>query len=152
MLGGRGRNLKNHNSLIKIMEEPNQKQQEIIYKFSIFEQQMRQIQEQLQAVEQGIIELNELNKGLEELIGKKGSEILSPVGRGIFAKAKLLSEDLIVDIGGKKFVKKTIPKTKEMVDNQIKRLEDVYEQLTKSLDDLNAEVMKLIGEVEGKGN
>ena len=134
------------------MEEPNQKQQEIIYKFSIFEQQMRQIQEQLQAVEQGIIELNELNKGLEELKGKKGDEILAPVGRGIFAKAKLLSEDLIVDIGGKKFVKKTIPKTKEMVDNQIKRLEDVYEQLTKSLDDLNAEVMKLIGEAEGRGN
>ena len=39
------------------MEEPNQKQQELIYKFSVFEQQMRQIQEQMQAVEQGVIEL-----------------------------------------------------------------------------------------------
>ena len=124
----------------------------MIYKFSIFEQQMRQIQEQLQAVEQGILELNELNKGLEELKGKNGNEILAPVGRGIFAKAKLLSEDLIVDIGGKKFVKKTIPQTEEMIDKQIKKLEDIYGQLTKSLDDLNEEVMKLIEEAEGSKN
>ena len=130
----------------------NEKQQEMIYKFSIFEQQMRQIQEQLQAVEQGILELNELNKGLEELKGKNGNEILAPVGRGIFAKAKLLSEDLIVDIGGKKFVKKTIPQTEEMIDKQIKKLEDIYGQLTKSLDDLNEEVMKLIEEAEGSKN
>jgi len=130
------------------MEIPNEKQQEMIYQIQMFEQQMQQIQQQLQIIEQGIAELNELNKGLDDLIGKNSGEILAQIGRGIFVKAELLSEELIVDIGGKKFVKKSIPETKEMIDKQIKKLEEVYEQLTESMEELNEEVLKMIGEME----
>ena len=45
-------------------------QQELIMKLSMFEQQIQQIQQQLQAVEQALAELNSLNLGLDELIGK----------------------------------------------------------------------------------
>ena len=86
-------------------------QQELMFKLSVFEQQLQQLQQQLQAVEQGIAELGSLNLGLDELIGSKGKEIFAPIGKGIFTKSKLLSEDLIVDIGGKNFVKKSIPET-----------------------------------------
>jgi len=56
----------------------------------------------------------------------------------------LLSEDLVVDVGGKNFVKKSIPQTRETIDRQIKKLEDVYEQLIKAMNDLNGEVEKLV--------
>jgi len=93
--------------------------------------------------------LNDLNKGLDDLVGKKGKEILAQIGRGIFVKANLASEDLTVDIGGKKFVKKSIPQTKEMIGKQIGKLEDVYEQLSKSMEELNEEVMGMIGGMQG---
>jgi hypothetical protein len=72
------------------------------------------LQQQLQAIEQGLVEMQSLNFGLDELKGKTGKEILAPIGRGIFARAKLISEDLLVDVGGKKFVTKNIVQTKKL--------------------------------------
>ena len=127
------------------METKDNNQQEMMMKMQMFEQQMQQIQQQLQMVEQGIAELNDLNKGLDDLVGKKGKEILAQIGRGVFVKANLVSEDLTVDIGGKKFVKKSIPETKETIGKQIKKLEEVYGQLSGSMEEMNKEVIEMIG-------
>ena len=127
------------------MEEKNQQeQQEIMFKLSMFEQQIQQLQQQLQAVEKGIVELNSLNLGLDELVGKEGKEIFASSGKGIFAKAKLISEDLIVDIGDKNLVKKTIPETQKLVKNQIKKLEEVKKELNKNLEITGNELQGLI--------
>ncbi len=125
------------------MEE---KQQELMFKLSMFEQQIQQIQQQVQAVEQGIVEMNSLNFGLDELVGKEGKEILAPIGRGIFVKSKLISEKLTVDVGGKNFVKKTIPETKKIIEEQIKKLEDVKKDLNDNLEKLGGELMKVMQE------
>ena len=119
-------------------------QQELIMKLGMFEQQMRQIQEQLQLVEQNTIELSSLSLGLDELKGKKDEEILAQVGRGIFVKAKLLSEDLIVDVGSKNFVNKNISDTKKLIENQLGRLNEIKESLSNSLEEINSEVTKII--------
>jgi prefoldin alpha subunit len=118
----------------------NNEQQELAMQFQMFEQQIRMIQEQLQAVEQAILELGSLNLGLDELIGKKDKEILAPVGRGIFASARLISEELLVDIGDKNFVKKSIPETKKILQEQIKKLEKVKEELNAELEKINSEL------------
>lgn len=127
------------------MEE---KQQELMFKLSMFEQQMQQLQQQVQAVEQGIVEMNSLNFGLDELVGKQGKEILAPIGRGIFIKSKLSSEELTVDVGGGNFVKKTIPDTKKIIEEQIKRLEDVKKDLNDNLEKVGAELEKVMGEAQ----
>ena len=127
------------------------KQQELMYKLAMFEQQIQQLQQQLQAVEQGIVELGNLNFGLDELEGGKGKEIMSPIGQGIFAKTKLLSEDLIVDVGGKNFVKKTIPETKDLIENQIKKLDEIKKDLQNSINEIGKEFEKnLRSEIEKK--
>jgi prefoldin alpha subunit len=123
-------------------------QQEIMFKLSMFEQQMQQIQQQLQAVEQGIVEMSNLNLGLEVLVGSKDKEILAPIGRGIFVKTKLLSEELTVDIGGKNFVKKSIPEAKEIIDKQIKKLDGVKNELNNNLEKSNAEFMAMVQEAQ----
>ena len=74
-------------------------EQELMFKFQMFEQQIRAIQQQLQAVEQAIVEMSDLNLGMDELIGKKDNEILAPIGRGIYAKANLISEELRDSMG-----------------------------------------------------
>jgi prefoldin alpha subunit len=131
------------------MEEKNQQeQQEIMFKLSMFEQQIQQLQQQLQAVEKGIIDLSSLNLGLDEVVGKEGKEIFASIGKGIFAKAKLISEDLIVDIGSKNFVKKTIPETQELVKNQIENLEEVKKELNNNLESASNELRGLIQNVD----
>jgi prefoldin alpha subunit len=126
-------------------------QQQIAIQYQMFEQQIRMIQEQLQAVEQVVLELGSLNLGLDELIGKKDSEILAPIGRGIYASAKLLSEEFLVDIGNKNFVKKSIPETKNIIQEQIKKLEKVREDLNGELEKINAELTKVFmdGQMSG---
>ncbi len=128
----------------------DREQQEIIFKLSMFEQQIQQLHQQLQAIEQGIIEMNSLNLGLDELIGSEGKEVFTPIGRGIFAKTKLLSEELTVDVGGKNFVKKTIPETKKIIAEQIKKLEDIKEDMNDNLEKVNEEIVKIINEAREK--
>ncbi len=120
------------------------KEQELMLKLGMFEQQIQQLQQQLQAVEQGIVELNSLNFGLDELKNGKGKDILSPIGRGIFVKTKLLSEELTVDIGGKNFVNKSIPETKKIVEEQIKKLGEIKNELEKNLENINSEIREVI--------
>ena len=117
-------------------------EQELNMKFAMFEQQIQAIQQQLQAVEQAVVDLNSLNIGMEELIGKKDSEIMAPIGRGIFVKAMLLSEDLVVDIGGRNFVSKSIPDTQKLIQEQLEKLEQVRDELNGELDNINSDLTK----------
>lgn len=129
----------------------NSDKQELIFKLSMFEQQIQQLQQQLQAVEQGIVEITSLNIGLDELKDSKGKEILAPIGRGIFVKTKLLSEKLTVDVGGGNFVKKSIPETKKIIEKQIKKLEEVKKELNNNLEKLSEELVKVMNEAQEEG-
>jgi prefoldin alpha subunit len=123
-------------------------QQEVMFKLQMFQQHAEQLQQQLQAVEEGLKEMTVLSHGLDELVGKKDQEIKAHLGRGMFVDAKLLSEKLTVDVGGKRFVKKSIPEAKEIIEVQIKKLEDVKVELNSNLEKLSAEMQKAIGDVQ----
>jgi prefoldin alpha subunit len=121
-------------------------QQELMFKFRMFEQQIKQLQQQIQAVEQGIGELSSLDIGLDELKGSKGKEIMAPIGRGIYIKAKLLSEELTVDIGRGNFIKKSISDTKRILGEQINKLKDIKEELEDNLEKVGKELEKTMME------
>jgi len=127
-------------------------QQELMMKLSMFEQQIQHLNQQLQAVGEGIVEMNSLNFALDELKGKEGNEILSPLGRGIFTKTKLISEDLIVDIGGKNFVKKSIPEAKKIIEDQVKKLEEVKKDLEFQIEKVNKELMEMFEAAQKKNS
>ncbi|PIO08336.1 prefoldin subunit alpha [Candidatus Pacearchaeota archaeon CG10_big_fil_rev_8_21_14_0_10_34_12] len=126
------------------MEKNPEEQQEIMFKLSMFEREIRKLQEQLKIVEKEILDLNSLVFSLDGLKGKKGEEVKAPVGRGIFIEAKLTSEELIVDVGGKRFVKKTISETQELIKRQIKKLEEVKKELEDNIDLISDETQKII--------
>jgi len=123
-------------------------QQEIMFKLSMFEQQINQLQQQIQAVEQSIIDMDTLHIGLDEIASGEGKDIFAPIGRGIFAKAKIVSEDLIVDIGGRNFVKKTVPQTKKILEEQIEKLEEVKRELDFNIDKVNDELQQTLMEAQ----
>ncbi len=124
--------------------------QELMIKLGMFEQQIQQLRQQLQAVEESIIEITSLNYGLDELENSAGKEILAPMGRGIFVKTKLLSDKLTVDVGGKNFVNKSIPETKKIIENQINKLNKIKEGLNRNIEEINRELTKTIIEAKEK--
>lgn len=129
------------------MVNPNQnkgKQQELMAQLQMYEQQAQQLQQQLQAVEEALTEMNSLNAGLDEIKGGKDKEVLSPLGRGVFTKTKLISEELIVDVGDKNFVKKSIPETKKIIEDQTEKLEGIREELYGNLEGLEKEFTRLM--------
>jgi prefoldin alpha subunit len=136
---------------MKEKEENNeQEQQELLYKFSMFEKQMGELQQQIEAVERGLIDLTSLNFGLDELVGAKDREIFAPFGKGIFVKAKLISEELNVDVGNGNLVKKSIPETKELIEEQIKKLGQIKQELEQNLEQLGEELTRMMNDVQSK--
>lgn len=121
-----------------------QEQQEIFFKLSMFEQQIQQLQQQIQAVEQGLVDLKSLKEDLNEIKGKEGEEIMAMIGRGIFVKAKLISEDLIVDVGSKNFVKKSVGETQKLIEGQIEKLKEAKQSLNDSIDEISEEAQKIV--------
>ncbi len=134
-----------------VEQTEQQRQQEMTQKFMMFEQQIRLIQEQLQAVEQALYDLQTIDVGLGELVGKKDNEVLAQVGRGIYIKAKLISEDLIVDVGGKNFVKKSIPNTQDILKTQIEKLREIKGDLNNEMEKINEDLTKVFMASQGQG-
>jgi len=126
--------------------------QEDIYKMNMFEQQINQLQKQLDMIKQTSKDIANLRDDLDGIKGQKGKEIFAHFGRGVYAKAQLLSEDLIVDIGGKKFVKKDIDSTKELIEGQIGKLEEAEKEVNKNLEGLQKEMMQLMSKFQGMGS
>jgi len=124
------------------MEEKNQ--QEILFKLSLIEQQMQGLHQQLQAVEQGMVELETLKIGLEEFNGSEGKEIIAPLGKGIFTKAKIISDKLIVDIGNKNLVKKSVKDTQKLILEQIGKLREAKKGLNENLEATSKDAEKMI--------
>src|SRR3989344_1064205 len=119
-------------------------EEELAAKLGMYEQHIRQIQQQFQAVEESIVELNSLDFGLDEIKNSVGKEILAPIGRGIFVKAELKSDDLTVNVGDKNFVGKSILETKKIIKEQMKRLNETREELEKRMDEIQEEAKDLI--------
>lgn len=108
----------------------------------------QQLQQQIEAVNRGIVELSSLANGLDELVNSKDKEIFAPVGRGIFANAKLISDELNVDVGGGNFVKKSIPETKKLINEQIEKLDEVKKELEDNLEKIGEEFTVMMNDVE----
>ena len=131
------------------MADPNeQEQQELFFKFSMYEKQIREMQQQIESVENGIADLTSLNFAMDELVGNIGKEIYAPLGKGIFVKTKLISEELNVDIGNGNLVKKSIPETKKLIFEQIKKLEEIKKELENSLDELGKEINGMMNQTQ----
>ncbi len=121
-------------------------QQELLFKFSLFERQITEIQQQIEAVQKGILELESLNLGLDDLVGKTDNEIYAPLGKGIFVKARLISETLNVDIGQGNFIQKSIPETKILINEQIQKLKSIKEELESNLEELGEQINNIMKE------
>ncbi|HUW43510.1 MAG TPA: prefoldin subunit alpha [Bacillota bacterium] len=114
--------------------------QELLYKLGMFERNMELLGQQSQLVEKNIIDLNSLNFDMDEIKNSVGKEVLAPLGRGIFVKTKLVSDEMIVDVGSKNFVEKSVPETKKIIKEQIEKLNQVKKELENEAEEIDKEM------------
>ena len=123
------------------------------------EHQLQKINEQLTNILHHIGELKVVEDTLNEIKKtKEGTEVLVPLGSGIFAKANLKdNKKLNISVGSKVNVVKSLDETKDLVNKQIKNMGDLalevennMHEVSKDMRDIQQELIKSMQEAETK--
>lgn len=122
--------------------------QEKILQMQIIEQEFNQFSQQLELIDQNILEMQELKRSLAEVEKDNSKEILASLGRGIYIPVEIKDKKLIVEIGKKNLIKKTIPETINLIEEQINKLSIGKESIRRKLEDLQDEIENIASEDE----
>lgn len=107
-------------------------------------EQIKQIQNQMQALEAKGQELETSIQSFAELKGQKSAEILAPITEGIFLKAELKNDsEVIVNIGAGICVKKTVEEAKKMLVDRQTELNHYAEGMTADVQKIGEAMQKL---------
>ena len=111
----------------------------------LLEQDMQQLQQNIQNIDQHLMEINMIKRSLDDFSEiKKDSEGLMPIANGIFAKAKISdSRELLVNVGANVVVKKSIPDTKKLMDEQTEELKKYRENLMQQMNEVIFKIQEL---------
>ena len=122
--------------------------QEILIKLATFEQQINQLEQQMQLIDQQVLEMQELKIALEEIEKTEEKEIYANLGKNIFIKTEIKDKKLIVEVGNRTFVKKTIPETVEIAEDQLHKLMIGKNQVMNRMQEVQQETEKVILEAQ----
>ena len=123
------------------MEQSKEKKaQEMYMEFKAIEQHIKQLQQQLEAVTNQLIELHGTGSSLEELRKiYSGKEIFVPLSSGIFAKARVQdTSELLVNVGAGVAVKKDVASTKKLIQNQIEEIKKIQKHMIEELEKMTS--------------
>jgi prefoldin alpha subunit len=116
-------------------DDKQQKLQEKYVQLQLVSMQIKQIEEQLEAIDQRAMEMIHLKDSLGRYGGlKKGTKSFVPVGQGIFTEASLgETNEVLVNVGAGVIVKKPIADAEETISNQMNQLNDITAELGENL-------------------
>ena len=119
----------------------NEDTQRKYIEIQILEQQIKQIQKNLEILNQQIFELNMISNSLTEIKKTKiGQELLIPLGSGIFIKTELKdNNEILTNVGSDVVISKTNAETKTFIKSQT---EFVTEMITKIEQELHLSISK----------
>ncbi|MGV8087038.1 MAG: prefoldin subunit alpha [Candidatus Woesearchaeota archaeon] len=119
-------------------------EQDTHQKMQILDYQIKQLQKVMESIDSQLIEMDNTIKALKEFEKlEHNSEILFPVANGIFAKGKLIDNNMLqINIGSDVIVEKSVNDTIKMMHTQLNDIEnyknEVIMQLQKLIDTMNA--------------
>lgn len=122
--------------------------QEQIMQFQMMEQEANRLSQQLQMIENNLKEIEGIKDGLKEIEKKETKEILANIGKKIYIPVEIKDKNLIIEVGNKKFVKKSISETRELIKEQIEKLNSARQEITGALEQLQEEAGKLMMNIQ----
>ncbi|MEA3378066.1 MAG: prefoldin subunit alpha [Nanoarchaeota archaeon] len=108
-------------------EELQQRFQEL----QLLSSQLKQVQQQIGLFNQQAEELKKIKASVEEIEAKtENTEILAPLGAGIYIKAKLQKpKEVIMNVGNNVTVQKSTEDAKTIIHGQIKEIESIIGEM-----------------------
>ena len=114
--------------------------EELLYQISLLEQEAKNMEDNIKAVNEQISEFETLKLSL----GSLDKEILAGLGKGIFLKSKVEDGSLLVNVGCNILVKKNKTQASSIIDKQIKEMEELKIKLVSHIEHLNNELNSLV--------
>lgn len=129
------------------MEEENKqhKMQEMVAQIESHRKQLDILNQQIQLIENGMMEIRSTLAALEAIEKNKvGAELIVPIGSGSFIRANLAdNKKVLVGVGADISIEKTTDGAKALLDNRAKGLTKTLEGLQKSAVELTSKITGL---------
>jgi prefoldin alpha subunit len=126
--------------------------QNYIIQLSMIQEEGKKLEEQLNIVDSQIKEFYSLKESLDSLKDIKDNKFLSSLGRGVFVESKVNSNEFFVNVGNNVVLRKSSEETKEIIDKQIKELNNIKSQILATIENLNLELQNIIEQARKGGN
>jgi len=112
-------------------------------------QESKRTEEKVRFIDEQIVEMNSFRETLSDVGNEDNEEFLSPLGKGVFVKSVINDRKLFVDAGSGVFVRKTPFEAREIVEQQLEKLELTKLDTLEKLEDLQQELNELVGGASG---
>jgi len=122
--------------------------EQYIIELAQLEQEADRYQEQMQMLDQQIEEIQSIQRSLNEIDKSKENTIYANLGKNIFIKTQITGKDLLVDVGNKTFVKKDIPGTIKVIEDQITKIIEAKGKIVTKLQEIQENMQKIVEQAE----
>jgi len=108
--------------------------QNILQQTYILERQAQELEEGRTAIENEITELREFEKNISDFSSAKETSAFSSIGKGVFVRTNVSDKELFVEVGKGVLVRKTPAETIELIESQIKKLDEARMKMLSRLE------------------
>jgi len=122
--------------------------EEYIMQLAALEQEATKFQEQMQMLDQQASEIMAIQDSLHELDKSKEKTIYANIGKNIFVKTEIIDKNLLVDVGNKTFLKKNIPDTLKVVEEQLSKIAEAKNKIIERLQELQQQMEAIVEQAE----
>ncbi len=124
--------------------------QKSLFEMNLLQNELSSLDQQMQFIEKYIQDLNSLKNSIEELKNvKENQDFFSPLSQDIMLQAKITNtKELLVNMGGKVLVKKTIDETKDIVEEKISKTLELKEQIIQQIETILSEMDRIESQIK----
>lgn len=131
-------------------EQEESEAQELIMKASLLQKQAEELGNNVEYIEKQIEELKSLSENLDAFKDAEGKEVISSIGKGVYAKTSLVDKKLFVEVGSGVLIKKTPEETQKVIESQLKKFNEIKFQLKGQQEIYSHLLHDAISEIESK--
>lgn len=129
--------------------EDQQRLDEMVNEINLYKNQAEVLQQQVEAIQASLAEVETLKSTLEDIKDEKSLETLVPVGAGSFMNAEIKKTDeIIMSVGAGVAIKKSAEEAKETLASQKEELNDSLDKMLNNLQKISQIVAQLSPQAE----
>ena len=124
--------------------------QEILIQASILQRQSQELEEHLGLIEKQLEDLSEFKENVIDFSKSDNTESISTMGRGVHLKPKIISKELLVEVGAGVVLKKTPEEVSLTIEEQLEKLGEARMHILGQLEICNTQLQHIISDLESE--